>query len=150
MTTPKKRTAKKSPKPAPSYEPAWDSEKGPSDEQVETALRVLRADYWTSVRATAADIIARVKSGEIKRDDLYDAIHETCDGSYWVIYTHANQRAVLCSDHDWTEDAEEMGEPEKASDALRAFYCLKADVTAQVDAELPDEADSDEESEDVA
>jgi len=126
-------------KATPSYEPRWDADKGPTDEQVETALRVLRAEYWTSVRAMALDIVARVKSGEVKRDAVSDAIHEDCDGSYWVIYTRANQRAVLCSDHDWTEDAADFGEDDKATDAQRAFFCLRADVSAQVEAELPEE-----------
>ena len=129
----------------PTYEPTWDHEQGPTDEQVDTALRVLRAEYWASVRSTAKNIVALVVSGEIKRNDLSDAIHETCDDSYWVIYTYASQRAVLCSDHDWTEDAEEYGEADKATDAQRAFFCLQADVTAQVEAELPEEEEEEEE-----
>lgn len=114
----------------PDYEPTWE-DSGPSDEQVNTAMRVLRAEYWTSVRSMARDIIARIASGEVDRNEISDAVHEDCDSCYWTIYTAASQRAVLCSDHDWSETAEDMG-----------YFCLLHDVGEQVEAELPDEDES--------
>ena len=128
----KRNAARKAPE--PSYEPTWDPETGPTDDQVNTALRVLRADYWTSVRSFAKDLVRRVRAGEIDRETgLSDAIHETCDGSSWCIYTAESQRAVLCSDHDPSEDAEDMG-AESLTDGQRAYFCLVHDVTAQCEA----------------
>ena len=57
----------------------------------------------------SADIVARVHNGEISRDNISDAVHEMCDECYWTIYTSASQRAILASDHDWEETAEDMG-----------------------------------------
>ena len=106
-------------------------------------MRVLRAEYWTSVRSMARDIISRIVSGEVDRNEISDAVHEDCDSCYWTIYTAASQRAVLCSDHDWSETAEDMGMAEgSVTDEQRAYFCLVHDVGEQVEAELPDENES--------
>lgn len=115
--------------------PMWAPGKGPTDEQQHDARRVLRASYWTSVHATAQDIVDCIKSGEIPNaEGVEDALHVSCDGSYWVIYTDANYLAMLCSDHDETEDFEDSGEA--FTPAIGAYYCLKADVAQQIEAIL--------------
>jgi hypothetical protein len=125
MTTRKSTRASKKPKPA--YEPTWDAESGPSDEQINTALRVLRAEYWTSVRAMAGDIVERMRSGA----EVSEVIHEQCDECYWTTYTAASQRAVLCSDCNWASECEDMG-LENPTDEQRAYVCLSHDVSEQV------------------
>ena len=125
-------TTRKIRKEIPAYEPTWDAESGPSDELVNTALRILRAEYWTSVRAMAGDVLERMRSGA-EGCEVSDVIRETCDECYWTIYTAASQRAVLCSDCSWTSECEDMG-LENPTDGQRAYVCLVHDVSEQVEA----------------
>jgi hypothetical protein len=107
------------------------------DEKVQEALNILRADYYTSVRATAEDMIRRIKSGEIDSAEALETdIHETADGSYWVIYTHANLQCMQASDN-WLE-AEDAGHDEgNLSEQLPtyAFYAFRCDLAEQLEAE---------------
>ena len=103
--------------------------------------------YWKHVQ----DIAKEAKEAEKRGEDAGDYIHESVDGSWWVIYTHASMAAL---EHTTNEDAafDEMG-----SDALAgcnsyagvvqrlAFWALRADVN-EAFAELP----NDEEAEDDA
>ena len=41
----------------------WDADKGPSDSQVDAALRVLRAEYWSSIRSTVRDLADEIRKG---------------------------------------------------------------------------------------
>jgi hypothetical protein len=97
-------------------------------------MRVLNAEYWQGVRGLAQEVAERVRDGE----DLSDALHEVVDGSYWVIYTHANFQVLMCSSH---HDAysEDFGEaPVSGSDinwAAAAYAAMARDVSEQVDAE---------------
>lgn len=116
----------------PEYEPHWDADKGPSDEQVNTAMRVLRSEYFTSVRYIAREITDRLKAEP--DSEVSDLIHEACDECYWTIYTAASQRAVLCSDCDWQSEWEDMWQNGPASDAQRAYVCLVHDVGEMVQA----------------
>jgi hypothetical protein len=110
-----------------------------TEEQHDEAMRVLRAEYYQSVRGIAATLAERVKDGEITdRDGFEQAIHESVDGSYWVIYTHANFQVLLCSDnHD--AYSEEYGEPPVQGDSINwaalAFAAMERDVRQQIDAE---------------
>jgi hypothetical protein len=115
-------------------EPQADPER-----QHEDAMRFLRQEYYGGVRGIVEDLKARVASGEIaSEDDLNDAVHQEVDGSYWVIYTHANFQVLLCSDH---HDAyfEEYGEaPIVDGDinwAALAFATLDRDVRDLMGAE---------------
>jgi hypothetical protein len=121
----------------------WDPDRGPSDDQVSDAMRILRAEYWTDVRNMAKDLARRVREKEIRRRDLSDAIHEDCDGCERAIYTWRAQLTILCSDHDSNEDREDMGS-EHLTDEQRAYFCLVHDVTDQVEAELGEEEDGEE------
>ena len=142
-----KKTAKKSTKSTPvrTMSVEWDADKGPSDEQVEMACQILRADYWSSIRASAKCIVEAIDSGELASGEaVTDRIHEDADGSYWVIYTHANYRAILASDHDPFEDLADMGlDLDSAkSPASLAFCCVQADLVAQVNAECDGDVDA--------
>ena len=62
-----------------------------------------RAQYWGYVKACADDAIQAIKDKEIETyDDLDTWIHETVDGSEWVIYTH---QAELVMHHTDNENA---------------------------------------------
>jgi hypothetical protein len=104
----------------------------PTDKQIEDAKQVLRADYYSSVRTYAEDFIGQCRSGEIGDvDTLMDRLHESVDGSYWVIYTHANLQAMQASDN-WLaiEDHGAQGETTELSSMLPAYvyYALEADI----------------------
>lgn len=121
----------------------WDPDKGPTDGQVDNALQVLRAEYWTSIRGIAKDVKSEIDNGNLADvDDVETYVHETVDGCYWVIYTHANYRAIMCSDWDPWQDVEESGQSLTGKEchsqptALLAYYCVKHDVAEQVEAEL--------------
>jgi hypothetical protein len=131
------KKAKRVVRPTETLSLAWDAEKGPTDEHIGAALRILRADYWTSIRSTAREIVAAIDSGELtSEDELSDRVHEDTDGSYWVIYTHASYRAIQASDHDPFEDVADMGgDADSVAPALLAFYCVQNDLTEQVSAE---------------
>jgi hypothetical protein len=109
------------------------------EQQHEDAMRFLRQEYYGGVRGIVEDLKARVASGEIaSEDDLSDAVHQEVDGSYWVIYTHANFQVLLCSDH---HDAyfEEYGEAPIVDGAINwaalAFATLERDVRDLMGAE---------------
>ena len=120
--------------------PARPEPQADPERQHEDAMRFLRQEYYGGVRGIVEDLKSRVASGEIASEDaLNDAVHQEVDGSYWVIYTHANFQVLLCSDH---HDAsfEEYGEVPLAADgnvnwAALAFAALKRDVLDQMDAE---------------
>jgi hypothetical protein len=74
---------------------------GPTETQVEDAKRVLRSEYYNSIRSFARDIATQVKKGEIEGEEaLRDAIESMVDSSSWVIYTHDAQQVLFVSEHD--------------------------------------------------
>ena len=121
-------------------EMTWDADKGPSDSQVDDALRVLRAEYWSSIRSCAKGLADEIRKGELAPDDVEDRLHEDADGSYWTIYTHANYRAIMCSDHDPWDDVRDSGASPADSDsqptAILAYYCVRSDTREQLEAVL--------------
>jgi hypothetical protein len=106
-----------------------------SEAEHDDAMRVLRKEYYEGVRGLAEEVSNLVNNEGM---DEQDALHQTVDGSYWVIYTHANFQVLMCSDH---HDAysEEFGEaPVSGADvnwAALAYATLARDVGDQVNAE---------------
>ena len=129
-------------------EMTWDADKGPSDSQVDDALRVLRAEYWSSIRSCAKGLADEIRKGDLSPEDVEDRLHEDADGSYWTIYTHANYRAIMCSDHDPWDDVRDSGEPLTAEMAngqpcaILAYYCVRHDTREQLEVELGCEPES--------
>jgi hypothetical protein len=110
-----------------------------TEEQHDDAMRVLRAEYYQGVRGISQDLADRVKDGELNtRDSLEQAVHESVDGSYWVIYTHANFQVLICSDHH-DEYMEVTGEPPVDGESINwsalAYYAMLRDVQDQMSAE---------------
>jgi hypothetical protein len=110
-----------------------------TEQQHDDAMRVLRAEYYQDVRGIAEELVNRVKDGEITDQDGFEqAIHESVDGSYWVIYTHANFQVLMCSDnHDaYMEDFSSVpAEGDSLNWAALAFAAMERDVRQQIDAE---------------
>ncbi len=103
----------------------------PTEQQVNEARAVLRADYYFSVRELAKSLAAEIKAGEFdSREAFFDRIHEECDGSYWVIYTHAAWQCLYVSDNDSAH--EDVGAELSGEGSMRvsqqAFYALQQDL----------------------
>jgi hypothetical protein len=101
-----------------------------------------RKEYYDSVRAHANDIVDRAKAGEFRDiSDVYDAVFEQVDGSYWVIYTHASLATLWFSDNwlAWDEALDEgIVDPSSSSSLTEvitqaAFFAFKADVENELD-----------------
>jgi hypothetical protein len=111
-----------------------------SEEEHDDAMRVLRKEYYEGVRGLAEEVSNLVKNEGM---DEQDALHQVVDGSYWVIYTHANFQVLMCSDH---HDAysEEFGEPAVSGDSINwaalAYAAMARDVSEQVQAGGVEEA----------
>lgn len=111
-----------------------------SEAEHDDAMRILRKEYYEGVRGLAEEVSNLVQNEGM---DEQDALHQTVDGSYWVIYTHANFQVLMCSDH---HDAysEDFGEPPvSGSDinwAALAYAAMARDVSEQVSAGGVDEA----------
>jgi len=110
-----------------------------TEAQHDEAIRILRAEYYQSVRAAAQDFGRAVKDGEITdQESMSEWVHQTVDGSYWVIYTHANFQVLLCSDN---QDAysEQFGEPPVEGNSIKwaalAFAAMEQDLLQQISAE---------------
>jgi hypothetical protein len=110
-----------------------------TEEQHDDAMRVLRAEYYQGVRGITQELADRIKDGEIKdQEGLDQALNETIDGSYWVIYTHANFQVILCTDHH-DEYMEQTGEAPVSDGSINwaalAYYAMMRDVQDQMSAE---------------
>ena len=94
----------------------------------------LRRWYWSEVRSLAREAVSEHPHDEEARREWVD---ETCDAHEFVIYTYKAQAVLLASD---SSDAyeEEFGAEERATDEVRAFWALRADVLDQIEAELPE------------
>lgn len=104
-----------------------------SEELHEDAMRVLNKEYWEGVRGLAEEVTRLVKDEGMEEGD---ALHQVVDGSYWVIYTHANFQVLMCStNHDaYTEDFGDI--PGNGRDGINwaalAYAALAQDVNSQV------------------
>jgi len=103
-----------------------------TEKQHDEAVRVLRAEYYSAVRSIVDEALEELGRGDIDgRAGLDEYLHQSIDGSYWVIYTHANFQVIFVSDN---HDAymEEYGEPPiQGGDinwAALAFGAMQRDV----------------------
>lgn len=66
----------------------------------DTALTVLRRDYYQDVRGVAEEMRERILSGEIGSPEaLHDAVNESVDGHQRVIYPALAREAIVLSDN---------------------------------------------------
>jgi hypothetical protein len=120
---------------------ANDGELLTCESMTDLADRIKRADYWRHVRALADDVkenaTRRVREdGDDPNEAVNECLHETVDGSAWVVYTRRNFDVLRYSEN---EDAavEEFGTECLTNDsgvdwARLAFCALRADVQAQL------------------
>lgn len=103
-------------------------------ELVTEQLRPIRAAYWDDIRDLAAEIVADNPDDEDAREQ---AIHETADGSEWVIYTRNAYLVALVSDNSDAMDevgGEATGDGIDYAVTAAAFYAVRADLTDAVSA----------------
>lgn len=97
-------------------------------------------EYWDSVRGIAAAAHA------LPEDERNDYIHESVDGSYWVIYTHAARKTLEFSPNEHAL-FEEMGaqtvEDFSTLFTRGAYFAMVQDVHECLQ-ELPEEEDEEE------
>ncbi len=53
-------------------------------------------EYWETVDTIAEDA---KDNAEEYGSDVYDNVHESVDGSYWIIYTHAQLKVLQYTDN---------------------------------------------------
>jgi len=105
------------------------------------------AEYW----ATVASIAEEAKEAEQRGEDAHDFIHESVDGSHYVIYTHANLTCLQLSPNESAAfDVEGSAALDGCNDfgsvtARLAYWAMREDVEAALsnlpDAEEPDDAE---------
>ena len=120
-----------------------------TDEQARDADRVLRAQYFQSVRDMAEELAEMCRSGEIADTEALDErIHEECDWSEWVIYTARALQVLRYSENASAGPEELGGDRFNWSDGMHwselAYWALRADLQEQLDAEGIDLNDPDE------
>jgi hypothetical protein len=71
-----------------------------TEQQHDEAVRVLRAEYYSAVRGIVEEALEELGRGNITgREGLDEWLWQSIDGSYWVIYTHANFQVIFVSDN---------------------------------------------------
>jgi hypothetical protein len=104
------------------------------EQQHDDAMRVLRSEYYNAVLGLAQEVDDLVKNEGM---DEGDALHQVVDGSYWVIYTHANFQVLMCSDHHDAYSEDYGQAPVDGGDinwAALAFAAMSRDVSERISA----------------
>jgi len=115
-----------------------------SEKDVDAALSVLRADYYSDVRGVAQDLARAMKEGEV--DEFSDALHEAVDGTQRVIYTYQARVGLICTDN---QDAyvEDFGEVPLENGNIKweamMFVAMEKDVVEDLEAHDVDVNDPD-------
>jgi len=96
-----------------------------SEKDVDDALRVLRADYYSDVNGVAQNVLERMiedvegaEGNYLTREQISDIMHESVDGTQRVIYTNQARVGLICTDN---QDAyvEEFGELPVEGDSIK-------------------------------
>jgi hypothetical protein len=104
-------------------------------------------EYWDTVSVIAKDAFEEHGDDASAADEF---IHESVDGNYWVIYTHANYKTLQYTDHD--DAFEEFGDlPREWHKILPfvAFCAMKADVLEKYQELVAAFEDKDEDEDDT-
>jgi len=95
-------------------------------------MEITEREYWEDVEGLAQEVLQREADG----DELSDAIHETVDGSQWVIYYARARRTLEYSPNEDAvfDDGEFLGRIGSMGEflTLAAFCAMRADVSAKV------------------
>jgi hypothetical protein len=87
-----------------------------------------RRDYFNEVAAIAQE----AKEAEREGDDPFDFIHESVDGSRWVIYTHLARMVLVYSNNDNAifDEGGDLSAPKSMPElyTLAAYYAMMQDA----------------------
>ncbi len=110
-----------------------------------------RAAYWQTVESIAKE----AKEAEGRGEEAMDFIHESVDGSHYVIYTHANLVVLQEGDNE-SAAFDEMGDEalsgcKSYGDVMArlAYWAMRADVEAAF-SNLPDADEAEDEPTEAA
>jgi len=98
------------------------------------------ARYWADVRGYANDALEAVREDPDR--DIGDILHETCDGSQWVIYYHRAAMVCVFTNRDEAGfeilGKELLNECESAGQTYCriAYWALRADIQNAISATL--------------
>jgi hypothetical protein len=116
------------------------TERESAEKLVADAMNLMRRAYYSDVRDDAREIKAAIENDEISdREALQDRIHETCDGSQWVIYTFKAQIVLLASDNDGAYGDSYGSEGIVTDGAINwsalAYAAMERDITEALESE---------------
>jgi hypothetical protein len=118
-----------------------DIRSGSGDDLSKIADDIKRAEYYGAVRSMAKEGADKARAGEFSdREELIEWVHESVDGSYWVIYTHANLDVLRYSDNDsaYSDNFGAEGMTDKSGNinwAALAYAAMEQDVMEALSAE---------------
>jgi len=111
------------------------------ERQIEEGKQALRRSYHESMRSFAKEILEEAKKGGYEdydeaREWIDEQIHETADGTSWVIYTGQALDVLVASDNWQIIDDEGLQLAESLTGVITqaAFYAVRADIQEYVDA----------------
>jgi hypothetical protein len=111
------------------------------DRYCKTASRQAQEDtdsqqsYYANIRNIADELHDEWREGQL--DDVQQRVHEEVDGSYWIIYYHANMKVLEYSSND--DAIDDMGAELDTSQGWRgviqqvAYYAMEADLNEALD-----------------
>ena len=111
-----------------------------ADSLMDQAMTLMRRAYYSTVRDLSQEIVKAIHNDEITdSESLRQYVHETCDGSQWVIYTGKAMQVLLASDNDGAY-ADEYGEEGIVRDGAinwssLAYAAMERDLYEQLEAE---------------
>jgi hypothetical protein len=118
-----------------------ETEERTQDETIEAGKRALRMQYREFCLSAAREMLTEAKASgcadmDEAEESIQERIHETADGCYWVIYTHAALDTVMASDN-WLE-IDDQGMDSEASFTTKitqaAYFAVCADLNECVSA----------------
>ncbi len=118
----------------------------PTETEVESACRVLRADYAHTVTSYAKSFLEELERGNYNATDASEAreaLERMIDGCQDVIYTF-NAKLVGCfSRYDWESEAKDMGLEHPTPEQI-AYICLVGEVWVEVESDVEEYFESKE------
>lgn len=110
------------------------------DDVVKEGERIERAKYWADVKSLAKQVFEEADGDE---DEIEEILHETVDGSHYVIYYRENLTVLRFTENDdeWKDLGMDLGDNPVMT---IAFFALRADIRDEIDRLEPEEDDDED------
>lgn len=116
------------------------AKKKSDEKKIEEGKAALRRDYYASIDSFAKEILSEAAeqhgSFDEAREWIDQQVHETADGSSWVIYTGRALDVLVASDN-WTavDDAGmDLGDDLTSVITMAAYFAVRQDLWDRIDA----------------